>query len=65
MYLAGVLEYLAAELSRELESEEAEVIELGVGATKRSVGARELTVSIACEPPFRSGFVRRELAGSF
>jgi hypothetical protein len=38
-------------LSRELESEEAEVIELGVGATKRSVGARELTVSIACEPP--------------
>ena len=52
-------------LSRELESEEAEVIELGVGATKRSVGARELTVSIACEPPFRSGFVRRELAGSF
>ena len=26
--------------------EEAEVIELGVGATKRSVGARELTVSI-------------------
>ena len=46
-------------LSRELESDEA--IELGVGATKRSVGARELTVSIACQPPTSTGVFRAGL----
>ena len=80
VYLAGVLEYLVAELveisgnvardeplvrgeplSSELDSEEADVIELGVGATKRSVGARELTVSIACEPPTSTGVFRAGL----